>query len=764
MAQDRARFEEALNRGHSYSWDQRWQEAIRAFDAAVKVMPEEPAPYAGLGMAHLELDQLEPALLNYKKAARFSRGNIIYLRKVADVQERLGQSSDAGKTFMAIGEMELSKRRLNDAMDNWHRAVRLEPKLLRAHQRLASVYQRQGAIRNAVQEYLAIAQILQMQNDVEKALEACQLALQLDPRNKDILTAIETIRQGEPLFEGESRISTPSAVSSTEGLLQQVLGSSDRENGSWDPAKQSVETAVPVQDARRLAMEELAAGLFSDDDDSEDTDIGKMQRDHLISQALDFQRRDMVNEAIDHYERAIAVGEDSKAAHLNLGLLYQDKLRFEDAIREFEVSLLRQEYRLASHFALGESYRARGHIDRAVEHFISVLKIVDLATVNHDQADRLIQLYENLANSLMTQGERDQATDFANGLVEFLGHKGWQDKVKEARRRLDSISDAGMMILGDVLTAGSERVLESLYLSQEYTRRKMYNTAIEETYHAIQLSPDYLPAHVQLAEVLAKQGRRSAAAVKFSTIADTYRMRDDQSSAMLSYEKVVELLPLDLSARSRLIELMKQYRQLDKAMEHTLALGEAHYQLAQVDKAREVYQGALRLSSRTSDAAKWKKQILRLVADIDMQRFDWRRALEAYKELRQLDSGDESTAITLVGLYYRVGQATNAVRELDKYLNQLVRSRRGAKVISILEDMVSQRPSDPNLVDRLSRLYLQQKRRQAAIDLLDKLGEAQLEAGDNKGAVNTIEKIVTLNPPNVASYEQLVEQLRQQFS
>ena len=51
---------------------------------------------------------------------------------------------------------------------------------------------------------------------------------------------------------------------------------------------------------------------------------------------------------------------------------------------------------LALILPLGECHRARGRIDRAVEHFITVLKIVDLQTVRHEQADRLIQLYENL--------------------------------------------------------------------------------------------------------------------------------------------------------------------------------------------------------------------------------------------------------------------------------------------------------------------------------------------------------------------------------
>ncbi len=756
MANEKALYEDSLNKGHSYLWDQRWVEAIRAFETAVGISPDEPAPYAGLGDAHMGLTQLEKALENYKLAARNSRGNVIYLRKVAEMQEQLGRTSEAGKTYMALGEMALSRRQLNEAMDNWHRAARLEPNLLRAHQRLASIYQRQGAVRSAIQEYLSIAQILQAQGENEQAQEACQLALHLDPRNPEILTAIEMIKQGQAIFEkGEQGSASSTGVT---GMLRQMA--IENESGEWDADKQEAETAVPVQDARRLAMEHLAVGLFADEE--EDTDIGKLQRDHLISQALDYQRRGLVNEAISCYEQAINAGEESPAAHFNLGLLYQDKLRFEDAIHEFETSLKEREYRLASHFALGESYRGRGRIEEAIEHFIHVLQIVDLKTVQHSQADRLIELYENLADGLVTKGERDQATAFANALVEFLSHKGWEDKAKQARQRLDSISDAGMMILGDVLTAGSEQVLESLYLSQEYTRRGMYNTAVEETYRAIQLSPDYLPAHIQLAEVLARQGRREAASRKFTTVANTYHVRGDVNSSITAFERVVELSPLDLSTRARLIDLLKRHGQIDRSLEHYVAMGEAYYQLAQVDKARETYQEALKLTLRASDKG-WRARILRLVADIDMQRFDWKRALTAYKELRRLDPEDERTAIALVDLHYRVGQNNEAIRELDKYLIYLVRSGRGAKVIGILGDMVEQRPTDAHLVDRLSRLYIQQKRQPEAIALLDKLGEAQLEAGHTESAVKTIEKILKLNPPNENSYQQLLAQLKQQL-
>ncbi|WP_420640663.1 tetratricopeptide repeat protein [Candidatus Leptofilum sp.] len=755
MAGNRARFEEALNRGHSHSWDQKWQEAIQEFQIAIREIANEPAPYAGLGMAYLELNQLQDALENYKLAARFSRGDVIYLRQVADVQERLGQYGEAGKTYMAIGEIELNRRRLTEAMDNWNRAVRLEPDLLRAHQRLASIYERQGSVHNAIREYLAIARILNAQGESENALQACQLALKLDPRNAEVLTAIEQIRSGEKLA-GESDSPTYQSSDSISEVAQHMAAALQEKEGSSNG--KVTDAASPVQDARRLASEKLAEDLFGDGD--LELNAQTLQLTTLISKALDFQTRNMTNEAISAYEEAMGLGLDNTAAHFNLGLLYQDKLRFEDAVREFELSVKDHDFRLASHFSLGECHRARGRIEKALEHFINVLKIVDLATVQHSQADRLIELYENLADSLMAQGERDQASAFANALVEFLSHKGWEDKAKDARGRLDAISDSGMMILGDMLTAGSEQVLESLYLSQEYARRGMYDTAVEETYRAIQLSNDYLPAHIQLGELLGKQGRRETAAQKFMTVADTYRNRGDVNGSIISYEKAVEMTPLDLPARGRLIDMLKQHGQIDRALDHYLAVGDAYYQLAQVDKARDTYQEALKLAPRGTEDQNWKVRFLRLAAEIDMQRFDWRRALTAYKELRVLDPNDERTAITLVDLYYKVGQPINAVGELDNYLKQLVRSGRGAKVVGILEDMVRQRPSDKNLIDRLSRLYLQQKRQADAIELLDKLGEAQLEANETQAAYRTIEKILALNPPNAASYRQLLAQLR----
>jgi tetratricopeptide (TPR) repeat protein len=749
------RYEEALNRGHSYSWDQQWPEAIEAFRTAVKEFPQEPAPYAGLGMAYAELGQLSKALDNYKTAARYSKGDIIHLKPIAELQEQIGMSVEAGQTHQAIGEIQLRLQKIDEAVTHWLRATRLAPDALLSHQRLASVYQRQGQTPNAVQEYLAMARIFQMQGQSDKAMEACQTALRLDPRHSEALTALEFLQHGHPLPE-PTELPTPIPASSPLGSLEENVWSGNDDKG---------DSSSPVQDAQRKALAELAGVIFDESEDDDEQDLGgiaKLERDALITQALDYQTKGMVNEAISFYERAIAAGVTSPAAHFNLGLLLQEKMRFDEAIREFETTVKDPDFRLASHFALGESYRGRGRIEKAIEHFITALKIVDLDTVQHDQADRLIELYENLADSLLTKGESEQAVGFANSLVEFLSRKGWKDKVKDARTRLDSLSGGRTMILGDILTAGSQHVLESLYLGQEYARRSFYSSAIEETYRAIQLSPDYLPAHMQLGDLLAQQNRPEAAVMKFMVVGDAYRARGDINGAIFAYERSADISPMDLNLKGRLIDLLKRHGDIDRSLEHYIAMGEVYYQLAQVDKARESYQEALKLAPRGAPEKKWRVRLLRLIADIDLQRFDWRRALAAYQELHKEDPTDERATITLVDLYYKVGQPESGLRELDRYLIYLVKSGRGGKVEGILTDMLQQRPTDSGAADRLLRLYGQRKQIDQAIKLLDQLGEAQLNAGETAKAIQTIEKLLKLNPPNRGDYEQLLTELRKQ--
>jgi tetratricopeptide (TPR) repeat protein len=523
---------------------------------------------------------------------------------------------------------------------------------------------------------------------------------------------------------------------------------------------------------RSLAQSQLAQQIFSDENLADPTvtapdgtasdGVGNFERNALISQALDYQTRDMAAEAISSYEQALAQGMSGAAIRFCLGILYHGKMRYGQAKREFEQSVSDESLRPASYYAIGEAYRTRGDLRRAIEYYVAALRAIDLNYLDPQKADRVSELYTHLVNDLLSKAEPSAAIDFVTSLTDFLGRDGWQQRVERARSRLDRLSADGQpLILGEILTAGSLQVLESLHLSQEYAEQGKYDSAVEEAYRAIQLSPFYLAGHIQLAELMAKQDRLQIAIGKYLTIGDTCRMRGDISGALANYERAVELAPMDLTNRARLIDLLIEQDHIDRALEHYQIMGEAFYNLAEVDRARETYLEALKLASRGSAEYEWRPRFLQAIADIDIQRLDWKRALAAYSELNTSKPGDERTALTLIDLYYKVDQSSTAVRHLDRFLIQLVRSGQGIRVFAILEDLMELRPTDADIADRLSRLYLRQGRRKEALELLDGLGEAQLDAGEIQAAVKTIEGILALDPPNADSYEQILQQLLQ---
>ncbi|MCZ7667877.1 MAG: hypothetical protein M5U34_12065, partial [Chloroflexi bacterium] len=53
------------------------------------------------------------------------------------------------------------------------------------------------------------------------------------------------------------------------GLLQHVTSQLTQEAQSWQPDDKMIETAAPVAQAKKIAMAQLAVGLFGDDDNEE---------------------------------------------------------------------------------------------------------------------------------------------------------------------------------------------------------------------------------------------------------------------------------------------------------------------------------------------------------------------------------------------------------------------------------------------------------------------------------------------------------------
>jgi tetratricopeptide (TPR) repeat protein len=305
----------------------------------------------------------------------------------------------------------------------------------------------------------------------------------------------------------------------------------------------------------------------------------------------------------------------------------------------------------------------------------------------------------------------------------------------------------------------ADTILSSVTLSQEYVKRGALTAATEVCYQAIESAPTYLPLHLRLAEIFVEDGRVEDAVSKYQAVAELYLVREEPRLATGVYKRMLRLTPLDVVARSRLIDLLISSGEIDQALEQYLALADAYYQLAQVDKALEKYNEAMRLVMRSSDEKAWQMRLLRKMGDIQMRRADWRAAIAIYHKITKLAPDDERARLQLIDLSYKLGGDKEADKVVKAMLQDFHALDQDERALALLQEAVRLHPGQMALRARMARAYIDVGMREEAIAELDMLGELQLDAGLREQAMATVRLIISLGPKNVDAYQHLLTQL-----
>ena len=754
MAGNKKTYEKALRNGLDLAWGGDWEGALEAYEVALVEMPDDPAVHSHVGLACFELQRYEQALEAYTRASQLAPKDPSPLARIAEIHERMGQRHAAADALVSMAVVHQDWRDWTQAIEAYQQATKLYPDHLPARRALAQIYIQVDQPQHAVQEYLNLARAYERHGQSDSALEQCRRALEIDPKHPTARALARALQRGEsidkfraapaPSDEGASPVDM-----ARDKALEELAGI-PFEEAPMEPAAGPAEPAAGAAVAGTAAAEAPVRPALS-----------RLQIDTLVAKAIDLQTRGLIDEAIASYTQVIDAGVDRPAAHFNLGLLFQQRFRFEPAIEEFKKAVHHPQYALGSHFAMGECYKVLGRIDDALEHFVEVLKIVDLGTVERDQADDLIQLYDALADSYLAKGDPKSALSFTNSLVDFLSSKGWEDKALEARQRLDSMSEDGVtMSLAEFLVSSSaDTILAAMSLSQEYVKRRAFTAAVEVCYEAIEAAPTYVPLHLRLAEIFAQGDRIEDAVAKYQIVADLYIVREEPRQAIGVYKQILRLQPMDVVVRSRLIDALISTGEIDQALEQYLSLADAYQGLAQADKALEKCTEAMRLAPRASNETEWRVRLLRYMSDAHMRRADWQSAAELYEQIVTRVPDDERARLNLIDLYYKSGRVKEADSEtvaLSDYYHVRGEDKRA---LGLLEEAVRLQPHQMPLRARMARAYIDAGMRDEAIRELDALGELQLDSGLRKQAMATVRFIISLNPKNVDAYRQLLAQL-----
>ncbi|MBK9208770.1 MAG: tetratricopeptide repeat protein [Anaerolineales bacterium] len=761
-------FQKAMNDGHSAAWDQEWDKAAAAYRRALQEFPDHPKALNSLGLALYQLGNVDEALQIYINVSKISPDDPVPVEKVAQLSERTGDLKTAVEAAMRAGDLFLKQRDTEKALENWVRVTNLNPEHAIAHSRLAQVHEKLGHLQQAVVEYLAIASIIQRAGNAEKTKEMVNKALSLLPNSPEVKQAQTLLSTGQLLpkpMRGKGGTG-PIRMAQVKQLQQ--------------PQSSRASGLDPVAEARQKALTQLAELLFEYSDDSpsaqERRGISAIMKGtgglslqnseqtktvlHL-GLAIDAQTKGNETQAAEEMEHAIEAGFKHPSIYFALGLLRFKGERLESAQRFLQNSVKHNDYALGTRLLLGQLHVKKSQWNAAALEYLEALKLADSMTMSADKADEMRQQYEPLIEAHENQTDETVLKKVCNNINGLLMRPDWREQLHKTREQMPKQEGEMPAALADViLQVQSSTVLDSMNRINQLARLGSLRSAMDEAYDALQHAPTYLPLHSLMGDLLVQEGRTPDAITKFSVVAHSYSVRGEVSQATKLLRRILQLSPMDLGSRNRLIEQLVARGQIDDAVQEYLELAAIYYRLAELDMARKTYTTALRVVQQGSANRDWNTHILQRMADIDLQRLDWKQALRVYEQIRTLAPEDETSRKQLVELNLRMAQTDKAMSELENYVSYLESQNKNDIAILFIEEIIKDHADQPLLKRALAARLHHSHRTDEAIAILDTLGETLMQSGEKQSALEVINQIVLMNPPNAEEYRQLLIQMQ----
>ncbi|EFO79318.1 Tetratricopeptide TPR_2 repeat protein [Oscillochloris trichoides DG-6] len=680
MAGNRAIFERAMEQSREAARGGRWEESLKSAIRALQEFPQDTDARIAAAVALFNTGKLDRALQIFTELRAADPNNAFHLNYIAQGHSRQGNTQAAIESYRALADLHISQRRPAQAVEPLREILNLRPDMDDQRQRLARLFEEIGSVRDAANEYLALARRLHEAQQYDRAAEAAETVLRLDPNSREAKDLIITLRD---------------AMARAAGMASQ-------------PAPTSHD--LPIHATSMTGM--LRSQQF--------------QAEKLVEQAMKRQEAGDADGAADLYEQAIASGLERADVFYSLGLIYQERNDHKSAVGVLNRAANDPEYALSAHFALGQSHRELGQLPQAAQEFEQTIGLVDLESIGRAEADDLINMYESAATIYSDIGDIARAAALYSTLADFLESKRWgRERAGEFKARAKELSERNMfaklrtvgtgaltpqaasaptphpsdddlpgswgkirpitdflrndrpgttgglggqpepkpisepiLILETMPTAiepnfppatqldttGLDSEAEKwVMISGNYLNQGLIEAALDACHEVIRINVDYLPIHLRMGEIYERQGRPEEALTKYQLLIDTFRVRNEPEKAIDVYFRYIELSPDTTNARARLAEILKNAGRVDEAVEQSIHVANTYYRLGQTNKALEEYRRLLQWAPKNRDV-----HMQYGLALLKLERFE--AALDEFRKAMELGSADDLIAIARLNI------------------------------------------------------------------------------------------------------------------
>lgn len=400
MPGNRAIYDRAMDQSREAARQKRWDDALKSAVRALQEFPQDINSRTSAAVALFHTNKLAQSLQILEELRAADPQNPFFLGYIARAHEGQSNVAAAIEAYTTLADLHQSQRVAAQTIEAIREILRLRPDMDDQRQRLARLLEETNAIRDAAAENLILAQRYFDQGRLDDAAAATEVALSLDPNSRDAKDLIVAIREA----------------------MKQAVHDAPLEN-------------APASADTRVSMAGMTGTLRSQ----------QFALEKIVALAIEKQEAGDIDEAIEHYERAVNGGMERADVLYSLGLLYQERANHQAAVQVLERATYDPEYALSAHFALGSSYKELNQLQRAAQEYEQTIGLVDLDSIGKAESEDLIQMYESVVAIYQQIGDLARAASLFSTLASFLQNKRWgKDRAAEFHQRAKELTERNM--------------------------------------------------------------------------------------------------------------------------------------------------------------------------------------------------------------------------------------------------------------------------------------------------------------------------------
>ena len=251
--------------GDALSNLEKWSEAISAYENAIKFDPDFSWSYNNLGYALIQLERWAEAIPIYQQAIKFNPDFPWSYYNLAEAFGKLNQWDQAVTFYQKTAQIQVDlpkiQHKLGEAL--YHRSQQDREQALKCLQLAINqdpnnpeIYHLALAIdKTNIELYLNLGDVLVETNQLEQAIVTYQMALQVQPKNIDVLTRLEeTLRKHDPHYDIDNILkSYPNQTQEELGINQADFSAMASELQEILPHSESPEVSIIIPVYNQLA-------------------------------------------------------------------------------------------------------------------------------------------------------------------------------------------------------------------------------------------------------------------------------------------------------------------------------------------------------------------------------------------------------------------------------------------------------------------------------------------------------------------------------